>query len=235
MSLGYLCKRLPIIAILLSLLAGCAGNPDKPFQLKTLAKSELDLVIDIHMQQANAEANNLMKKLYLRNPRELRKAPPGTTLGKRQRQLFGFPRQVQFNELGKAYGAAAITLAFNPDFEGDRVFAFMAGVAGMIHASYNYQEEFFILDEIDQQRLYNSARNLETASWMLNSQKDSQGNLLILSNSTINDSIANHSYARLFGKLIANQDTLALIIADKNNRVINKVVQGVASTIFLPI
>ncbi len=223
------------IVLSLIILSGCSLNPDKSFRVETLAKSELDMVIDEHLNQANAEAIALMKKLYKRNPRELKKAPKGTTVDTRVKQLFSFPRQVQFNELNKKYGNSALLNAFDENFKGDRVFSLMAGIAGILHGSYNFQDEFFMLDTINEQKIYNSARNLETASWLLNNKKDQQQQLFILSNSLGANTGNNLSYERLFGKLIATQDILAQIIANRNNRTINKVLHGFASTTLLPI
>lgn len=92
-----------------------------------------------------------------------------------------------------------------------------------------------MLDTINEQKIYNSARNLETASWLLNNKKDQQQQLFILSNSLGANTGNNLSYERLFGKLIATQDILAQIIANRNNRTINKVLHGFASTTLLPI
>lgn len=216
-------------------MAGCSTDPNEYFGLKKLAKSKTDLVIDVHIDQVNQVAIELLKKLYKRNPRELEKSSSETTAETRIEQLFGFPRQTEFSELGNKFGNSALRLAFAENFEGDRVFAFMAGIAGMLHTSYNYQEEFFMFDSIDHQKIYNSARNLEVASWMLNNKKNDQGGLYILSNSGSGASVSNLSYERLFGKMIASQDILAIIIANKNDRVINTVVHGFASTALLPI
>ncbi len=228
----FISKLLIILSLIV--LSGCSLNPDQSFRIETLAKSELDMVIDEHMKQANSEAIKLIRKLYKRNPKELKKAPIGTTVDHRIKQLFSFPRQVQFNELNNKYANSALLNAFEEDFKGDRVFSFMAGIAGLLHGSYNFQEEFFMLDTINEQKIYNSARNLETASWLLNSKKDNQDQLFLLSNS-LGAKINNLSYERLFGKLIANQDLLAEIIANRNNRTINKVLHGFASTTLLPI
>jgi hypothetical protein len=224
-----------LIILSLIVLSGCSLNPDKGFRVESLAKSELDMVIDEHLNQANTEAISLMKKLYKRNPRELKKAPKGTTVDTRIKQLFAYPRQVQFNELNDKYGNSALLNAFTEDFKGDRVFSFMAGIAGVLHGSYNFQDEFFMLDTINEQKIYNSARNLETASWLLNNKKDQQDHLFLLSNSLGVSTANNLSYERLFGKLISSQDILAQIIANRNNRTINKVLHGFASTTLLPI
>ncbi len=216
-------------------ITGCSTGPGKAFRIESLAKSELDMVIDAHITQTNSHAMELMKKLYKRNPKELQKAPSGTTVKIRIKQLFSFPRQVQFNELGEKYANSALTNAFDQHFAGDRVFSFMAGIAGIVHSSYNFQDEFFMLDSISEQKIYNSARNLETASWLLNSAKNIDHSLYLLSNSYAAVDTANLSYERLFGKMIAGQDILADIIANRNNRTINKVLHGVASTTLLPL
>jgi hypothetical protein len=104
----------------------------------------------------------------------------------------------------------------------------------MIMASYNDKAEFYVLDELDPQKLYNSARNVEIAVWKLSGMRNGRGELFLLSNE--ND--ANHrnlSFEREFGKLIAQQDTLARIIAEKSNRTIVRAIQSVASAVFLPI
>ena len=51
----------------------------------------------------------------------------------------------------------------------------------------------------------------------------------------MDEEISNLSYERLFGKLIATQDNMAIIIADKNKRTIKTVIQKMATAIFLPI
>lgn len=218
-------------------LSGCATNSGggSGFKISNLAKTEIDTVTDMHIQQIRHLSRELTTKLYKRNPRELAKAPAGTTIDSRIRQLFNSNRPVGFAELGGADGVTAIPLAFNEAYEGDRVFALMAGISGMLYASYNHQDEFFILDEIDQQKLYNSARNLEAVAWQLNNRRDEKGELYILSNGTTPEGIRNLSYERLFGKLIALQDMMAMIIADSTNRTITKVVHSAASMTLLPI
>lgn len=93
-----------------------------------------------------------------------------------------------------------------------------------------------MFDDLDQQKIYHCARNLESIAWQLNSRRADNGELFILANSIDAQSgLSNFSFERLFGKMIAIQDVLAQIISDKNDRAINKVVHGVASTVLLPI
>lgn len=228
--------RMILFSLLISLLAGCQQEKTRAFSIKNFGKSDIDMVTDAHLQELNILARQLLIKLYKLNPRELAKAPTETTVDKRLQQLFSMPRTIRFAELGAPYGTTAVPLAFDPDFNGDRVFALMVGVAGMIHRSYNYQDEFFMLDEIDQQKLYHCARNLESIAWQLNQRRDHQGELLLMSNSIDNDTgETNLSTERILSKMISLQDMMARILSDKNNRTINKVVHGIASTTLLPI
>ena len=61
------------------------------------------------------------------------------------------------------------------------------------------------------------------------------GQPLLLSNDIALDGVQNLSYEREFGKLIAYQDSLARVIAERTNRNIRFVVQGVALKVFLPL
>jgi len=229
-------KLRPILLTILciTLFSGCAPLANKELRLQNLAKSEVDMIIDQHIEVGRSLARELTIKLYKRNPAELKKALPGTTINTRLEQLLGTPRPIRHPELNNLYGLDALPLAFDETFAGDRVFALMIAVTGMLHASYNYRDEFFMFDEIDQQKLYNSARNLEKIAWMLHNIKRSDGELMILSDS-ISPQLVNLSYERIFGKLIATQDMMAEIVARSTDRSITRIVQGVATAPFLPI
>jgi hypothetical protein len=136
--------------------------------------------------------------------------------------------------LGDCTGSACIELAFADDFNGDRVLALMVGLRSMIDAAYGHKQEFFLTDELDPQKLYNSARNIEITVWRLAHRKNSFGQPYLLTDS-LNEGVRNLSYERLFGKLISLQDTLATIIAERNNRLIKNVIQRFATAVFLPI
>ncbi|GAA0694723.1 lipoprotein [Marinobacterium maritimum] len=223
-------RTLLAITLTTLLLGGCASNGQpRPFQLKNLAKSEIDMVADLHVEAVNKLARELTIKLYKRNPRELAKVP-GMTVERRLELLLGTPRLITHAELNNLYAEKAVPLAFDPSFGGDRVFALMVGITGMLHASYSYRNEFFMLNEMDQQKLYNSARNLEAVAWRLNTYRHPDGSPFLLANDP-----ANLSFERLLGKLIAHQDMMARIVSDSTNRTINTVVHGIASTTLLPI
>jgi hypothetical protein len=110
----------------------------------------------------------------------------------------------------------------------------MGALTAMILASYNHKTSFFLVDELSAQKLYNSARNIEAAVWKLSTARHPGGEKTLVSNSIEGD-LQNLSFEREFGKLIAIQDLMALLIEDKSNRAISRVLQNVASFVFLPI
>jgi len=130
-------------------------------------------------------------------------------------------------------GVEAVAVAFREDFRGDRVAALVGGLGGMLHAAFDGKTEFFVLDDVDPQKLHNSARNLEIAVWKLANSRDAQGNLLLLTNEM--QPLQNLSFEREFGKMIGHLDLLSTIVADKTNRTIVKMVQNLATALFIPV
>ncbi|MGB0733528.1 MAG: hypothetical protein ACPGPF_07170, partial [Pontibacterium sp.] len=173
-------------------------------------------------------------KLYKRNPRELKKARRAT-VELRLKQILSPAPQEGYPELNGAIGSDALRLVFSDQFKGDRVFAMMFGLNTMIDASYNHKKEFFILDELDAQKLYNSARNIESISWQLNNMRRTNGIPYLYANGLSKDGIMNVSYERVLAKMIALQDMMSTIIADSSNRQVKNVIHNAASMVFLPI
>jgi hypothetical protein len=206
---------------------------EQQFNLADLAKSDVDAIAEVHFRESIASAKLLTEKLYRRNPRELRKSDLPTAEAGVAR-AFDPAHGWQFTELSNQRGIDALQLAFRADFAGDRVFAFGVGIGSMIAQAYNDKSKFYITDSLDAQRLYNVARNLEIAAWKLSNARGPSGELLLLSNEMA-PGVANLSFEREFGKLIAYQDTLALVMAQRTNRTIRRFSQAVATAVFLPI
>jgi hypothetical protein len=229
------------IAVAMFLLSSCNKEivrENKPVDevsgVSAIVKSDIDNVLDVHIRGSQRLLKELMIKLYKRNPRELKK----TDLKLPQEhivRLFELEHTWDFPEFEGKYDVEVIKLTFTDEYKGDRVFSFIAGLTSMIMKSYNYQSEFHIFDSVDPQKLYNAARNIEIAVWKLSHNVDSNGELFLYSNSLPTEEVVNLSYERLCGKLIATQDNIAKIIANKKNRTITSVMQRMASAIFLPI
>ena len=140
----------------------------------------------------------------------------------------------RFAELSNARGIEALQIAFSPGFTGDRVFAFGVGLGSMIARAYDDKTQFYLTDSLDAQRLYNAARNIEIAAWKLANSRSPNGDLMLLSNE-MSGAAANLSFEREIGKLVAYQDTHALVMAQRTNRTIRRVTQILATAVFLPI
>lgn len=237
-------KTALLLSFLVVSLTACASAPlrtdgkkrppaSSDLKISSFVKTDVDTVAEIHQQESFSHLRTLMEKLYRRNPREWKKSGQPSMEGAMAR-AFDAGHDWRFPELNGKRGAECFYLAFQENYQGDRVLAYIAGLATMIMASYNDKAEFNVLDELDPQKLYNSARNVEIAVWKLSGTRDSRGELFLLSNE--NDaSNRNMSFEREFGKLIAQQDTLARIIAEKTNRTIVRAIQSLASAVFLPI
>jgi hypothetical protein len=205
----------------------------EPFRLQDLVKTDTDNAVETHLEESLAIVRNLAEKLYRRNPREWRKGPttsPEAAVGR----AFDRSQGWRFPELGYARGTDAIHLAFRPEFGGDRVFAFTVGLASMIHQAYGGKDEFYVLDVVDPQSIYNAARNIEIAAWKLSNARDASGTLVLLSNEASGD-VQNLSFEREFGKLIGQQDVLARILAQQENRTLRRIVQSLPTAVFLPV
>lgn len=242
-------RRVGCALALCAALAACSATPTFPpaapstgkrlppaerdFRPSDVAKSDVDLVAEVHSQECLASVRLVMEKLYRRNPRELRKGNY-RSIDAAIARAFDVHSEFRFPELGDARGTDAIQLALKPEYAGDRVFAFGVGLASMVFLAYNGKTEFYLTDTLDAQKLYNSARNIEIAVWKLANSHDPHGTPLLVSNDATAD-VRNLSFEREFGKMIAYQDVMAEVAAQRTNRVIRRVVQTVATAAFLPI
>jgi hypothetical protein len=232
-----------------ALLAACSATPTFPpaapstgqrsppaareFRASDLAKSDIDVAAEVHVRECLASARLLMEKLYRRNPREWRKGGYAS-MDAAVARAFDPRAEFRFAELGYARGADVVLLALRPDYGGDRVFAFGVGLASMVFLSYNGKTDLYLTDVLDPQKLYNAGRNIEIAAWKLASARDAHGEPLIASNE-VRSEVINLSFEREFGKMIAYQDAMAQIAAQRTNRTIRRVVQTLATAMFLPI
>lgn len=202
--------------------------------LHQLVKSDSDRLADIEYLENVASLRLLMLKLYKRNPAESHKSGLGTP---DQIASYVFDQvathQWRLEALGGAQDTAAIKLALNAQFSGDRVLAFIVGIQSMLYRAHGNKSAFFLVDSIEPQNLYNAARNVEIAVWKLGTAKNARGELLLLTNTMQADS-QNLSFEREFSKMIARTDLLALMLAEKSQRFISRLTQSITTTPFLP-
>ena len=209
-----------------------AGGPEDGFLPAHLVKSDIDRVVEAHLRDAYFSLRVLTEKLYRRNPREWKKSGQ-PSLEAALARLFDHVHDWRFAELEGRYGVDALRLAFREDYAGDRVLALVAGMGGMLDSAFGGKREFFLLDDLDAQKLYNSARNVEVAAWKLNSARDAAGAPLLLASE--GGANGNLSFEREFGRLIGNLDILSVVVSEKSSRGVARLVQTVAAGVFLPL
>jgi hypothetical protein len=209
------------------LLLGCSG-----YELKNLAKSDIDMVADEFIDESRRLVQDLTVKLYKRNPQELRKNPD-MTAEMRLGQLRSQSGPLNFVELGGRQEIAALELVFDPGYRGDRVFALVVGLGGMLRYAYGYNSELFLFNSLDPDRLLASAHNVEVLLWRLKKTKRQNGSHFLITHEYqgVTDNL---SFERLFGKLILLQELMARIAGDASHRYVNKAVHT-ASSVFIPL
>lgn len=232
------------LAFILSsmLLAACASAPqgkEKPVPeqrdrttINQLGKSDFDRMADVEMRENTDSLKTLMLKLYKRNPKELKKSttdPAEKMVG----WVFEGNHGWQFESIQNKQGTDAIFLAFKPEYQGDRVLPFIVGLQTMLTTAHGGKNDFYLPDTIDPQKIYNAARNVEIAAWKLSNARDSDGKLYLLTNE-INETERNLSFEREFGKIVGRTDTFAIALAEKSQRFITRIVQNLATAVFLP-
>lgn len=228
------------LAVLLALVlaAACStrlgkdGRTDTTVDVKYLAKTEVDRIADTNRAEVVDGLLLIADKLYKRNPKEWRKAGlPSREAALDRLRHRHTQRWLEMNGLREGQAAA---LAFTEAYSGDRVAALVLGLLTMVDAAYEYKDEFYILDSLNEMKLYNSARNMDVAIWKLGHDRNAAGELFLLSNE-LDPVNRNLSFEREFGRVMGLLDFMAKIVADRNGRGFSRLTQTAVSTIFLPV
>lgn len=226
------------------LLSACASNntvskhpvPQRmdSSSISQLAKSDFDRMADMELLSNTTSLRTLMIKLYKRNPRELAKNDKASA-EHMAKWVFenAQQHQWQFSAIDNKQDTTAVFLTFDADYQGDRVLPFIVGLQTMIAKAHNNKTEFYMTDNLDPQKIYNVARNIEIAAWKLSNSRDENGKLYLLTNE-INATDRNLSFEREFGKMIGRTDFYAIALAEKSQRLLSRIVQGLATAVFLP-
>lgn len=227
------------LAVLLALsLTACAtklgkdGKTESTVDIKYLAKTEVDRIADTNRQEVVAGLLSIADKLYKRNPKEWKKA--GQPSREAALERLRLRQQQRWPELNGLSEGQAASLAFTDAYAGDRVAALVYGLLTMVDAAYEHKEEFYILDSLNEMKLYNSARNMDVAVWKLGHDRMAGGELFLLSNE-LDPANRNLSFEREFGRIMGLLDFMAKVVADRNGRNFSRLTHTVASTIFLPV
>lgn len=219
--------RVLLTVMLPLLLCACGG-----YQIKNLAKSDIDLVTDQFIAKTRSDVLELTVLLYERNPDQLARIP-GMTVEGRLAQLTVARHKLQFPELDYKQDIDAMNLAFDPHFQGDRVFALVVGLGSMLREAYAYQPEMFMPDELDAKVLMTSVQNVELLVWKLQNTRKPNGEHYIITYEK-RGVVDDLRFERLFGEIIVLQETMAAIVGDESNRAVSGTVRAV-SRVFIPL
>ena len=230
-----------LLCITSQLLSGCANSPpaptnrgeaqSAPMTTAELAQSDVNRMATLGMQGNLASLMLLADKLYRRNPAEWRKAN-ATREAALAKLKTAIDTKTLWSDLQGKRDIAALSLALGPDFKGDRVAAFIYASSDMLVTAHGGKTSFYLTDPLDAQYIYNAARNIEIAVWLLASRKNAQGQPLLLSDE-INERERNLSFEREFGKIIGRLDLLSAVLTEKYRRAVITYVQNLLGGTFL--
>ena len=231
-SKGVLCCSVAL------LLTACS-NPPAPygpvqgesFGVQEVWQSDSNRIVALAMHENLDSLWRLADKLYQRNPLEWKKTADTRLKAVVEIRNAVLRRQVWQPLQGKR-DAEALSLALHAGFQGDRVAAFIYAAADTIVAAHGGKVQFTLLDSIKPQHIYNAARNMEVANWILNSRRNENGKPLLLSNQLDSDG-QNLSFEREMGKIIGRLDLVANFGTERFRRSVIGYGQGMIAGPFL--
>lgn len=203
---------------------GCSSPPavrgnarGEPASAGEAVQSDTNRMATLAMRDNLASLMLLADKLYRRNPAEWRRNGQAS----REAALDHLAAAIRMGQppaslLGRR-DIAAMALALQPDFAGDRVNAFVYATADMLITAHGGKTSFNLLDSLEPQLLHNAARNIEAAAWLLATRRNQAGQPLLLADE-INAQERNLSFEREFGKIIGRLDLLAAYLTEKLRR-----------------
>ncbi|MFC3653587.1 hypothetical protein ACFONN_18665 [Dyella humi] len=212
------------MALLVLVCASCKPTPPVNGHVVPEAKlTKGQLIQSDPNRMANLEIRNnldalylLMDKLYKRNPSEWKKGGAANREEAETRVRHAVDHHTPLPGLD-ARDTKAMELALDPHFKGDRVGTLIYGIGDMLITAHGGKRELYLIDGLDAQRVYNAARNVEIAMWLLARRRDDAGHSLLLSNA-LSEQEQNLSFERLFGGIIGRTDLVAEFTAEKYRR-----------------
>ncbi|MDB5966291.1 MAG: putative lipoprotein [Polaromonas sp.] len=227
--------------VLSLLLAGCSHAPPAPTsrgEAKTapvssgeVGQSDVNRMATLGMRDNLDSLLRVADKLYRRNPAEWRKSA-ATREAALDRLQQAIDQRTPWPDLQGRRDIAALSLALAPEFKGDRVAAFVYASADMLVTAHGGKTSFFLTDALDTQYIFNAARNIEVAVWLLSSRRNTAGQPLLLADE-ISERERNLSFEREFGKVIGRLDLLAEVLTEKYRRAVISYVQNLMGGTFL--
>ncbi|MBO9354464.1 hypothetical protein GG851_10705 [Bordetella petrii] len=220
--------------------AGCVSQPaahgprNEEMSMDQFAQTDFNRTVTLEIRDNLASLYTLLDKLYSRNPREWRKAGQANQAAAVARVRLMIENRTPPPGLQGLRDIQILAVSLDPAYARDRVAAFIYGLADTLIAAHNDKTRMYLSDVLDGQRIYNAARNVEAAAWLLASRRDSEGRLLLLANE-ISPAATNLSFEREFGAIIGRLDLIANLLGENARRVGINYAQGLLFFNFLPV
>ncbi|THJ31227.1 hypothetical protein E8K88_15700 [Lampropedia aestuarii] len=219
-------------------LLACSSTPapygevaGERFRKGELLQSDTNRMATLAMQQNLDSLFSLMDKLYKRNPGEWPKTADSREAAVEFVRLTVLNRQ-GWAPLGEARDVQALSKALEPEFEDDRVAAFIYAAADTMVTAHGGKTFYTMVDGLNPQAVHNAARNMEIAAWVLSSRTKADGSPLLLANE-IGEAQRNLSFEREMSKIIARLDLMAVYGTEKYRRAVIGYGQGLVAGPFI--
>lgn len=214
--------------------ARATGPKGESMSADQFAQTDFNRTVTIEIRDNLNSLYSLLDKLYRRNPREWRK----TGVTSQEDAVARVKRLIETRRsppgLAGLRDIQILAVSLDPNYQGDRVAAFIYGLADTLIAAHNDKTRIYVSDVLDGQRLYNAARNVEAAAWLLSSRRNAQGEPLLLANEMSATAI-NLSFEREFGAIIGRLDLIANLLGENSRRIGINYAQGLLFFNFLPV
>jgi len=232
-------KCLALIVFLF--LSSCAhapldGDPaaNEQMSLDQLAQTDFNRTVTLAMRANLESLENLLEKLYRRNPGESRKSGAPDVEAAISRGRAALEAGATPPDLQGLKDIEILSVALDPAYAGDRVRAFVLGLSNMIIEAHNGKTRYYVSDVLNAQHVHNAARNVEIAAWLLASRRDHLGRPLLLANE-MSDTAVNLSFEREFGEIVGRLDLIAGLLDENLRRIGINYLQGLLFFNFLPV
>lgn len=198
------------------------------------AQTDFNRTVTLEIRDNLDSLYSLLVKLYSRNPREWRKSNVASQEAAVARVRLMIETRRPPTDLHGLRDIQILAVSLDPAYTHDRVAAFIYGLADTLIVAHNDKTRIYVSDVLSGQRIYNAARNVEAAAWLLASRRNVAGEPLLYANE-ISALSTNLSFEREFGAIIGRLDLIANLMGENNRRVGINYAQGLLFFNFLPV
>jgi hypothetical protein len=213
-------------------LTGCAAFHEtvrrEPYDTREWLQSSANRIANLALRDNLASIRRVQLSLYRRNPREWRKWASSADEAI-ERTWDAVMHDAPPPALRGATGIDAVRMAFDttpPEpYTGDRVAALVFGWASMLKEANGGTWSQTMVDGVDAENSYRTARNVEISLWLIGSKTGTDGQPLLLA-TEVSERGRNLVIDRELSKVVARLDLLAAQADEKYRRAALDFTQG---------